>query len=272
MTTAHPRLLSLAQWLGLAGWRAQLPHSSTDHVVIWLTRGQGLCLLQGLRRGMGARNALCIPAGALFSFTPGPQVFGLVCLIPGDSQIEMPNKALHLRVRDARDQSEITGILETMQREQNANRPFMSEALAAQAQLLTVWVRRWIAEHPAESNPAPSASDRLVQAYANLIEYDYATGKPMADYAKTLGVTPTHLTRCCRSSSGLTAATLLTQRILHDARDKLETTTLPAKDIAASLGFRSAAYFSRFIVKHTDQTPSALRKASNQRLQPTSKA
>lgn len=270
MTSSAPHLYSLAQWQGPAGWRVQLPHSSPDHILLWLTRGQGICMLQGIRRGMGAHNALCIPARTLFSINPGPQGFGLVCRIPGEIQIDMPQMPLHLRVRDVRDQSEITSILETMQREQNAERPYKAEALTAQAHLLTVWVRRWISEHPAETGP--SASERLVQRYAKLIEEDYASGKPMADYAETLGVTPTHLTRVCRSSSGQTAASLLTHRILHDARNRIETTAQPAKDIAASLGFRSATYFSRFIVKHTDHTPSELRKTARQRAQKLTKA
>jgi AraC family transcriptional activator of pobA len=37
-------------------------------------------------------------------------------------------------------------------------------------------------------------------------------------------------------------------------------------DIAASLGFGSAAYFSRFILHHTGHTPSQLRSAARARL------
>jgi AraC family transcriptional activator of pobA len=82
----------------------------------------------------------------------------------------------------------------------------------------------------------------------------------MQDYARTLGVTPTHLTRTCKTCSGMTASDLLTRRLLHAARDLLETTNHPANRIAATLGFRSAAYFSRFVLHHTGQTPTALRK------------
>ena len=106
-----------------------------------------------------------------------------------------------------------------------------------------------------------SAAQRLAMAYCALIERDYTTGKPMSAYARTLGVTPTHLTRACRSSAGLTASELLTGRIVHAVRELLETTDHPANRVASMLGFRSAAYFSRFVLQHTGQTPTGLRKA-----------
>ena len=82
----------------------------------------------------------------------------------------------------------------------------------------------------------------------------------MADYAETLDVTPTHLTRAVKSATGKTAADLVTERVLHEARVLLSETQQPARQIAAYLGFGSAAYFTRFIQQHTGLTPSKLRK------------
>ena len=99
-----------------------------------------------------------------------------------------------------------------------------------------------------------------------MVARDFATPKLMADYARELGVTPTHLTRSCRQCSGLTAADFLTQRSLHGARDMLESGHDSIRHVAVQLGFRSAAYFSRFILHHTGQTPSALRKGAMMQL------
>ena len=131
--------------------------------------------------------------------------------------------------------------------------------MMAHGGLLSIWLRRrLIAE---DSPPAKiSAAERLIRAYTTLIERDFMTGQTMADYARTLGVTPTHLTRCCKQVSGMTAADLVTGRILYAALDMLEKARDPIHQIASQLGFRSAAYFSRFILHHTGQTPSKLRK------------
>ena len=59
----YPRIMTLAQWAGPARWQSELPHSRETHAFVWVTRGQGRCLLEGLRRGVGVHNALVIPAG-----------------------------------------------------------------------------------------------------------------------------------------------------------------------------------------------------------------
>lgn len=257
----HPRILTITQWAGGANWALELQHSCADHALIWQTRGQGRCVIEGIRRGFGVHTALAIPAGTPFSLEMNKQTFGLVCLVPAGGPLLMPDTPTLLRIREAQAQAELTGILEAMQREQNNNRSFMDEGLNAQGALLTIWLRRaMIAEEAA--SPKNSAAERLVRAYAALIERDYTTGQPMADYAQTLGVTPTHLTRTCRQCAGQTASDLLTERSLHAARTLLERGERPVAQIAASLGFNSAGYFSRFVQHHTGLTPSALRKGA----------
>lgn len=257
----HARILTLAQWMGPAQWRSALPHGSPRNVLVWITRGQGRVLLGGQRRGITVHNALALPAHTLFAMDTGQQSFGLVAELPFGPAWPMPDDPVLLRIREPRAQADLTTQLEMMQREQNEARPFMDEALQAQASQLTVWLRREMLKAQAEPTK-PSAAERLADAYAALIERDHAKGLAMQDYARALGVTPTHLTRICKTTAGMTASGLLTRRVLHAARDMLESTDLPANRIAAMLGFRSAGYFSRFIQQHTGKSPSALRKAS----------
>lgn len=258
---SHPRILTLTQWAGGAGWALELQHSDSSNALIWQTRGQGRCVIEGVRRGISVHTALAIPAGTPFSLELGKQSFGLVCLVPTAGPLLMPDRYTLLRIREVQAQAELTGILDALQREQNAARPFMDEALTAHGALLTVWLRRAMIEADDEAE-RPGAAIRLVRAYAALIERDHTTGKPMAEYARALGVTPTHLTRVCRDCSGQTAAALLTERSLHAARTALERGDAPITRIAAMLGFNSAGYFSRFIQHHTGLSPSALRKAA----------
>jgi AraC family transcriptional regulator, transcriptional activator of pobA len=84
----------------------------------------------------------------------------------------------------------------------------------------------------------------------------------VADYARALGVTPTHLSRCCRETCGRPALALLNDRVLFEARQLLRDTRVPVQDIARSLGFSSAAYFSRAFLAKAGSTPSAFRRKS----------
>ena len=259
MMAQHVRIHSLAEWSRGASWRMGLQHSIPDHRLIWITRGQGLAVLQGQRRGVGVHNALIVPAGTLFSLDPGTQGYGQVCLIPANKRYPMPEDSDILRIRDTRVQADLNALLDTIAREQTAGRLFFDEALDAYGNLVTVWLRRTMIELT-EEPPRKPAAVRLVHAYAALISRHFMSGRTMADYAAELGVTPTHLTRSCRDVAGLSAAQMLTQRILHAAHEMLEQPKPPLHQIAAILGFNSAAYFSRFIHQHTGHTPSALRK------------
>ena len=256
--TDTSQLLTLAQWSRGAPWRLNLPHSQPRHALIWVTRGQARATVGGVRRGIGAHNALAVPAGTLFSLDIGPACYGQVCLIAPGGPALMPDQPEHLRIREVQNQAELTSLLEAMAREAAQKRPFADEAAQALAILITVWLRRALIEQ--EVPPRPTAAQRLVTAYASLVEQNHRTGQPMANYARDLGVTPTHLTRSCKTCCDLTAADLLVQRTLHAAREMLEDGDDAIRHVAAQLGFGSAAYFSRFIAQHTKASPSALRK------------
>ena len=259
----HAAVMTLVQWARGQSWRLALQHSCPRHALVWMTRGQGITVVEGQRRGIGVHNALVLPAGSIFSLDTGTSGYGMVCEMPMQEATPMPDRPQHLRMRDVMGQTELTAIFEAMTREQNDARPFFEEAVDAQAALMGIWLRRAMQARP--EPPAPGAAERLVCAYAALVERDHASSRTMADHARTLGVTPTHLTRVCRRLSGLSAAELLTERSLHAARDRIEATDLPMARIAADLGFGSAAYFSRFILHHTGKTPSELRAAARSR-------
>ncbi len=228
------------------------------HLLLWTTRGQGRIIYDGLQRGLGPHNALFLPAGTLFSLDMGTQCFGQAVQINPDAQLGFPDEVHHLRVRDVHDQGDLSGQIDNLQREYTSGLAFHDEALRAQAGLISVWLRRQIIDTPPPGKRKPAA-ERLVAAFCALVVRDFCTGAPMSDYAKALGVTPTHLTRSCRQCCGLSAAEILTQRSLHEARRLIVETNLPLKVIGQMLGFGSAAYFSRFVQQHTGQPPSALR-------------
>ncbi|MFV0514999.1 MAG: helix-turn-helix transcriptional regulator [Jhaorihella sp.] len=254
------RLMTLAQLMTRGAWQLELAHDRGENLLIWFTRGQGVALLDGARRGVGVHNALFVPARSLMALAPGRQGFGQALVIPCGTRIVLPERAQHLRIREVGAQTELTALLEALGREQNTARPLRAEAMLAYGELAAIWLRRQMAA--ADVPPRPGAARRLSRAYCERLVGHFASGASMAEHAGALGVTPTHMTRVCRAETGRTAAELLTERSLHAARSLLGATDVPVQDIASHLGFGSAAYFTRFIQHHTGQTPTALRRAS----------
>ena len=254
-------ITTLAQITGPQDWRLSLAHDRPEHVIIWVTRGQGRLLLNGTRRGMGTHTAILIPARTLFSLELGRQGMGQVALIPDGTDVRLPETPRQLRLRDVAAINEVNGFFEAAQREVSQNRPLAQDALDAHVALISVWLRRQIAL-PEHLPKAVGAAARLTAAFCEGIVANYAQAMTMADHAAALGVTATHLSRACKASTGRTAAALLTERTLYAARISLIETAVPIQDIARHLGFGSAAYFTRFMQQHTGQTPSALRQSA----------
>jgi len=253
-------LRSLAQMSQAGHWQLDLAHDRGEALLIWITRGQGVALLDGARRGVGAHNALYVPAHHLFALDMGRQGFGQVLVLPEGHDITLPETCQHLRIRDVAAQAELTQILEAIAREAQSNRPLQDSAITAHASLAGIWLRRQMQTNDVPA-PKEDAARRLSRAFCARLTTHFTTGASMADHARALDVTPTHLTRVCKAQTGKTAARLLTERQIHAARSILRETDAPVQDIARHLGFASPAYFTRFIQHHCNAAPSQLRQA-----------
>lgn len=263
------KCVTLAQLAAEGSWQNTLPHALEDHMFLWITKGQGRAMIRGVRRGIGINNVIYLPRGTLFSIDAGAQCFGQALLVRGENLPLMPLEAKHLRIRDVTAQGELAGLVEMIQREQQMEQPLQTEAMLAKFALLSVWLRRQMLAMLDEGDkvsPAlksrETAGQRLCRKYADLLESEFRSGKTMAEYAAALDVTPTHLTRVCRQNAGMTAADMITGRVLYEARRLLMQPEPAVQKIAKYLGFGSPAYFTRFMQNHTGKTPSALRRAA----------
>ena len=253
MPEVHP----LAQVAGRDGWRLTLPHSVGYARLIWLTRGHGQVMLDGLQHAASPNTAVFVPADTLCALTIAGPLFGTLMSIPPEAEIPLPTGAHRLRIPAAQGQAELVGIFDAVTKEQQGRRDFHGQAIRAQAMLFSVWLRRAVLATP--SPPPLRADQRLTVGFARALVRDYRSGQPMAAYASHLGVTPSHLTRACKRASGQSASALLTGRVLHAARSLLADTTHKSGQIANHLGFRSASHFTRFIQNQTGATPTKLR-------------
>lgn len=261
-------LCTLAQLTQAGAWQLELAHARGHHLLIWVTRGQGLALLDGTRRGLGVHNALFIPAHHLMAIRLGQRGFATALVIPGDAALSLPQMPRHLRIREVAAQSELTVLMEALGREQNDRRPLCQGAMLAYAELVAIWLHRQLARQTRQTAAPDTAARRLSQAWCARLARGFTNCTSMAEHAAALGVTPTHLSRVSRAQTGQTAARLLSERQLHAARRLLIETNVPLQDIARHLRFGSAAYFTRFIRQHTGSTPSVLRSERKATMSP----
>ncbi|EFF46448.1 PobR regulator [Xanthomonas citri pv. aurantifolii str. ICPB 10535] len=137
-------------------------------------------------------------------------------------------------------------------------------AQAAAAQLV-IWMARTALErarHAAAISPHADPALRHLRAYQGLIDQHYRAHWPISRYADQLGLTPGHLNALCQRLAGASALQLLQRRIMLEARRTLRYTSLSVQQIAASLGFFDAAYFSRYFARHAGCSPTRFRVGS----------
>lgn len=266
MTTVDPNRLSItpiAQNPQRGRWRTEAMRSHATPRLLFFGRGQGRITVAGLTSGYGPNNLVFIPARTMYGFEVGPTVFGQMITIPTAMAPEWPDTPVHLRLRDVAAQKEWTTLLDALERELKSARDGHSRAAHYHLGLLSVFFERQAADRPPEArNPRrDTAAARLVAAYTDLVERDFRAGRSVASYAAALGVTPTHLTRCCKETCGRSALALLNDRVHYEACRLLRDGKTPIKDIASGLGFRSAAYFTRSFSARAGVTPSAFRRA-----------
>lgn len=240
-------------------WRVEAMRSLGEPLLLWFTRGQGRITVGGVTRGYGAHNAIFIPAGVMHGFEVGAQSFGTAIFFGQGSTATLPAEPQHLRIREATPQAELSGLIDNIQREMDSTRPGHDRAVDLHLGLLCVWLERQAAL-AAEEAGRPDSARRLARAYADLLERDFRSGQGVADFARALGVTPTHLTRVCNRTCGRSASDLLHDRVIFEARRMLSETRLPVARISEALGFTSAAYFTRAFQHRTGKTPTDFRR------------
>jgi len=194
-------------------------------------------------------------------FEVGAQTAGTALFFGHLHGLDLPDEPLHLRIREVGPQAELSGLIESFQREIESERPGAARAARFHLGLLGVWLER-MAETAADDAPRPDAAWRLARAYADLLERGFRDGKGVGEFARELGVTATHLTRVCHKTCGRSASDLLHDRLIFEARRLLSETSLPVQEVARSLGFTTPAYFTRAFQHRTGKTPTAFRKQS----------
>jgi AraC family transcriptional activator of pobA len=253
------RILAIPRLAAGGRWRVEAMRAISEPMFLWFTKGQGRITIAGITRGYTANNAVFIPAGVMHGFEVGPSVFGTALFFGRDTPVSLPALPQHLRIRAVHAQQELNMILDSMARELGSDVPAHDRATQHYLGLLSVWLERQSVRGATDA-AKPDAARRLVARYTALMEAEFRKGTGVGEFAASLGVTPTHLTRCCRIACGRSAIEVLQDRRIFEARMLLSETKLPVARIGEALGFTSPAYFTRSFQHLTGRTPTAFRR------------
>lgn len=151
-------------------------------------------------------------------------------------------------------------LAQQIETEHQAIREDRNLALESMFTLMLISFSRGLRLGTEQESTITTQSQRLVNQFRALLDRHIMSTRSVSDYAAMLSVTPTHLSRTMKVVSGQTAGETISDRIMLGAKRKLTFTDQPIAEIAYLLQFSSASYFTRFFLKHTNETPRGFRK------------
>jgi len=246
----------------LTGWQFAPHRHARLHQILLVEKGAGEATLEGQAYRLNAMRVVNVPTGHVHGFTFVPGMQGFVLTIASEMLDEALSPAAGLRRALAgsnvvRATAQMRGLMAQLHAEY-AGRHF---ARAHLLRALTSALLGLVARELADKTAADSAGTTdLFRRFEALLEQHYLEHWSVADYAATLSVSPTHLSRLTKAATGHAASELIQERIVREARRNLVYTNLPVSTIAYALGFNDPAYFSRLFASATGLSPRRFRE------------
>ncbi|WP_299438377.1 helix-turn-helix domain-containing protein [uncultured Aquimarina sp.] len=105
-----------------------------------------------------------------------------------------------------------------------------------------------------------NSQSEVLQNLVDTIESNYSKIHSPQEYANILCISSKTLAGIVKKYLNQTPTSLITNRIVIEAKRELYLTSKPVKQIAAALGYQDEFYFSRFFKKKVGVSPDAYRK------------
>lgn len=254
----------------LHGWTIQ-PHFHHQLVQFFLVLGGGgRTRIDGRDHILAPGSALLLPAATIheFHFITGTEGFVASVAEPALRRLfDAEPEACSLLSKPAvlpfgegdHDEGALRILMDLAMVEFAANRPNRQFALGAYADLIACWFSRALRGGRSSAEAALDPRARLVRRFVERVERCFLAHDNLDGYARDLGVSVPHLSRSCRELLGLSAARVIQDRLMIEARRDLVYTASSVAQISFRLGFSDPAYFSRFFSKRAGLSPSEYR-------------
>jgi AraC family transcriptional activator of pobA len=232
------------------------------HQVLLIESGGGTALVEEATLRLAPRALLNLPTGCVHGFRFQPGTEGYVVTMPDelvDASLADSDEARPLLRQPclARADAATRQVIRQIWREFRDRSPARAQVLRGLCATLLGLTARALAR---AAPVAPAAAEPpLLRRFEALLEQHFADHWKVADYARALGVTSTHLSRITRAARGVPASALIAARLMREARRHLAYTSMNVATVADALGFSDPAYFSRAFARTVGLSPRAFR-------------
>ena len=100
----------------------------------------------------------------------------------------------------------------------------------------------------------------IIQELKKHLEENYRVKHSPSEYADALNISPKALAKISKDYFNKTLTSIISERIIIEAKRELYLTNKSIKEISSELGYDDEFYFSRFFKKNTSISPTTYRK------------
>lgn len=244
-------------------WRLKPHRHARLHQLLFVTHGGGVVEIDGSKQPLHAPCFVNLPRGVIHGFSFEPETNGWVVTLTSDLLDHFMLESEGVRTPLERPvvmplPAPLRRLAQHLFDEYHSQSFARAQLLRSLAGALTALTARSI--YDADNANQPTQGNPLFARFEEMIERDFRKRRPLADYARELAISPTHLNRISHQSTGQAASRLINDRMLREARRMLIYTNLSAAQIAYDLGFSDPAHFSRVFAKGTGVAPKIFRQ------------
>lgn len=155
----------------------------------------------------------------------------------------------------------MAGLMDAVFEEYNAWAEDYKAVIRANIEILLISLGRQ-QDRPNAGKQQLYMNERL-EAFLGLLDKHITSDKRVSQYAALMHLSVYQLNAITSTTLGKTAAQLINEQLILEAKRYLLVTSDQVAHIAAHLGYEDASYFIRFFKKHTGISPEKFRKNFN---------
>ncbi|MBC8153735.1 MAG: helix-turn-helix domain-containing protein [Bacteroidetes bacterium] len=246
------------------------PTRTNNHTLIYLTDGEAVMTIGRETHQIFRDECLVVPAGQVFSFDQVDLNRGYLCNFHNDiivgkfGKAELLKDFEFLRVwgnpRISLDDQTSGFVAHLFKRILlHYSTHGLTQPDIIQSYFIALLCEVNGVYQPMLAGPQTQAV-AITNRFKELIFSDIKTTHRVTDYASRLHVTPNHLNKSVRNTTGKSPTKWIDEAIVLEAKVLLYQSSLPIGEVAAEVGLLDPSYFSRLFKKYEGVTPLAFRK------------
>lgn len=244
-------------------------HPQLGQLTFWFS-GAGTYRIEDRVWHFSAPTVSFVPSGVVHGFAIEPQADaivvsiadGMLASLAGQTLLPLDRPVLVSGRPNDPTWPRLSQVLDLIVEEYRVAQPESEKVMAPLIAAALSFVARLSTETElAEEQPQTHLAYGLRRAVDLNFRQDWA----VADYVRELGTTPHLLDKAARQVLGMSVKELVIERRLLEAKRLLLFTIRSVEDIGYEIGFKDAAYFSRFFRLRTGEAPAAWRRRELER-------